>query len=342
MFNANRDHFTNSSAQLSEIEQRELELRKEQRKFYDQRQALTRVVNAKAREENLHDCIVATAERMNEKYPMLPLSIGDDVHTGENEALLVLTDWHYGMVCDNVFNTFSPEICKQRVRKMINETVERLLLHDVSVLHVHLLGDFCHGAIHPTVRLESVESVCDQLMHVSEIIAQAIHELAAVVDEVDVYSTYGNHMRTVQNKKESIHADNMEKILPWWLATRFENVDNVNICPESDEFIIDIICGKTVVSTHGDLDTVNHLGVTTNMLFSRDIGAPVDIAIMGDKHHTELLDQFGVDSMIAPALCGSDNHAHSKRLYAKPSQLLMTFRPNVGRDAIYYLNLEDM
>lgn len=229
----------------------------------------------------------------------------------------------------------------QRVRRLIDETVERLLMHQVTDLHIHLLGDFAHGAIHPTVRLESVENTCDQLMRVSEILAEAIHEISAAVDRVDVFATYGNHMRTVQNKKESIHSDNMEKIIPWWLATRLKDDDTINVCPMCEEFITDFIGGKTVVSTHGDLDTVRDFGVTANMLLSRDLGTPVDIAIMGDKHHAESLDRFGVDSMIAPALCGSDNHAHGKRLYAKPSQLLMTFEQDYGRDAVYYLKLEE-
>ena len=341
LFEANRDKLTDNSAQLHEIEQRELELRMEQRKFYDQRQALTRVVNAKAREESLHECITRSAEQLNMSKPLVPLSRAGEVHRLGTEALLILTDWHYGMVCDNPFNRYNPEVCAQRVRRLIDETVERLLMHQVTDLHIHLLGDFAHGAIHPTVRLESVENTCDQLMRVSEILAEAIHEISAAVDRVDVFATYGNHMRTVQNKKESIHSDNMEKIIPWWLATRLKDDDTINVCPMCEEFITDFIGGKTVVSTHGDLDTVRDFGVTANMLLSRDLGTPVDIAIMGDKHHAESLDRFGVDSMIAPALCGSDNHAHGKRLYAKPSQLLMTFEQDYGRDAVYYLKLEE-
>lgn len=71
LFEANRDKLTDNSAQLHEIEQRELELRKEQRKFYDQRQALTRVVNAKAREESLHECIIRSAEQLNMSKPLV-------------------------------------------------------------------------------------------------------------------------------------------------------------------------------------------------------------------------------------------------------------------------------
>ena len=146
LFEANRDKLTDNSAQLHEIEQRELELRKEQRKFYDQRQALTRVVNAKAREESLHECIIRSAEQLNMSKPLVPLSRAGEVHRLGTEALLVLTDWHYGMVCDNPFNSYNPEVCAQRVRRLIDETVERLLMHQVTDLHIHLLGDFAHGA----------------------------------------------------------------------------------------------------------------------------------------------------------------------------------------------------
>lgn len=340
MFDANRERFTDSGAQLYELEQRELDLRKEQRKFYDQRQALNRVVTAKAREESLHDCITTAATKMNDAYPLVPLSDTGKDFRSHNDALLILNDWHYGMVCDNPFNRFNPDICKKRIRSLIDETIERLLLHDISTLHIHLLGDFAHGAIHPTVRLESVENTCDQLMTAAELIAQVIHELSAVVNRIEVYSTYGNHMRTIQNKKESIHSDNMEKIIAWWLETRFAHDEKILISPLCEEFISDFVGDKVVMSTHGDLDSVRNLGVTANMLFSRDLGTPVDIVIMGDKHHPEIFNQFGIDSMIAPALCGTDNHAHSKRLYSTPSQLLMTFKPQVGRDAIYYLNLE--
>lgn len=101
------------------------------------------------------------------------------------------------MCCENIFNTFDPDICVQRVNKLIDETVDRIRLHDVRKLHILLMGDFCHGAIHTTARVESKEKVVDQIMKVSELLAVAITELSTVVDEVEVYSTYGNHMRTV-------------------------------------------------------------------------------------------------------------------------------------------------
>lgn len=116
---------------------------------------------------------------------------------GQNEAVLCLTDWHYGMVCDNVFNKFNADICRRRVSQLVEAVIDRIRLHDITTLHILLMGDFAHGAIHPTVRIESTEQTCDQLMQVSEMLAQVVNEIAEYVPSVRVYSTYGNHMRTV-------------------------------------------------------------------------------------------------------------------------------------------------
>ena len=341
MFEANREHFTNVTEQLSAIEQRELDLKREARKFYDQRQALTRVVNAQAREQSLHECIKQAAEQLNETKPLdIASPVFDQLDTRQNEAVLCLTDWHYGMICDNIFNRYNTDICRERVSKLVAEVSKRLKLHQVSTLHVLLMGDFAHGAIHPTVRIESTEQTCDQLMQVSELLAETIAGLSAEVEVVKVYATYGNHMRTVQNKKESVHSDNMEKIIPWWLQERLRGNTKIKFQESVYEFIVVSACGKLIVATHGDLDNVKDFGITSSMLFSQFFGCPIDYAIMGDKHHIESVDRFGVESMIAPALCGSDNHASSKRLYSKPGQLLVTFHPEYGRDAVYNITLE--
>ena len=167
-----------------------------------------------------------------------------------------------------------------------------------------------------------------------------IADLSACVGAVKVYATYGNHMRTVQNKKESVHSDNMEKVIPWWLKERLRDHEKIKFIDGVHEFIVASVCNKLIVATHGDLDSVRDLGVTSNMLFSQFFGQPIDYAIMGDKHHVESIDKFGVESMIAPALCGADNYASNKRLYSKPGQLLITFRPDCGRDAVYNISLE--
>lgn len=132
----------------------------------------------------------------------------------------------------------------------------------------------------------------------------------------------------------------MEKIIPWWLQARLAQNDRVRFCPSMYEFVLLSVCGENLCAVHGDLDTVRDFGVTANTLFSRKFGITIDKAIMADKHHKEALDRLGIDSLIAPSLCGTDGYANGKRLYANPSQLMAVFRPNYGLDACYYIKLD--
>lgn len=70
MYDANKDKLISPDSRIEEMEQRKLELQREARKFYDQRQALNRVVTAQARNESLYACIRETAGRLNEIAPL--------------------------------------------------------------------------------------------------------------------------------------------------------------------------------------------------------------------------------------------------------------------------------
>ena len=139
------------------------------------------------------------------------------------------SDWHYGMITDNIWNKFNTEICKNRVKAFIEISKEFIRLNNIDVLNVVMLGDSAHGSIHSTCRVESEEKTCEQLMHVSEIMAEALDDLSKVVNHITLYSCYGNHMRTIQNKSESIHSDNMERIVPWWIEQRLQNNKKIEV-----------------------------------------------------------------------------------------------------------------
>ena len=119
------------------------------------------------------------------------------------------------MTTDNVWNKFNIEICIQRLNELFEQVKPALQLHQINNLHVIVLGDLIHGAIHTTCRIASEEDTCDQLMQASELLADLIDALSSYVNRIEVYTTYGNHARTVANKKENIHSDNMEKIVSW-------------------------------------------------------------------------------------------------------------------------------
>lgn len=324
---------------LGELDFKIMQMRKETKRFYDQRREFNKLVDRIGREENLEDRLVDAAVALNEQIP-LRMDKSVCYTYDDNEAVLVFADWHYGMKTDNIWEKYNTEICRNRVERLVATAIERIRLHKCRRLHVLLLGDMAHGAIHTSARVASEELVCDQVMQVSEIIAQAVNALADEVEETVVHATYGNHLRTVQNKNDSIHADNMERLIPWWLEQRLGRRDDV-VFPEAEyyEFLYFNVCGYKICATHGDLDNVKSAGRTLNTLFVKKYGSEIDYVILADKHHKEEFEELGIESMVVRSLCGTDEYANGKRLYSTPGQLMMVFKPGMGADACYQIKL---
>lgn len=314
------------------------ELRRESQKYYDQRREYHKLVSRDGRRENLEDRLVEAARALNTEKSLSRMS---DVRAfSDDEAVIVFTDWHYGMTTDNVWDRYDTQECVRRVNRVVSEARRRLSLHRCRRLHVLILGDMAHGAIHVGARVASEELVCDQLMRVSELLAEAIAQLADEVEMTVVHATYGNHMRTVQKKEESLHADNMERLIPWWLKQRFGGRDDIVVDDDPmHEFIVFEAVGRGVCATHGDLDCVRGSGKTIHTLLNKRHKLDVDYVILADKHHREDFDEVGVLSLVAPSLCGADDHANSKRLYSSPGQILLIFDRYGGSDAYYYISV---
>ena len=334
---SSRDGIDGSYAR--EIDCKIAEMRKEAKRFYDQRREFNKMVDKIGRAENLEDRLVETARDLNNTMP-LSIDKSDMMPGGDAEAVVVFSDWHYGMVTDNIWEKYNTQICRTRVEHLVERTIERLRLHQCRKLHVVLLGDAAHGAIHTGARVASEELTCDQIMHVSELMAQAVHMMANFVEETVVHATYGNHLRTVQDKDDSIHADNMERLIPWWMEQRLQNRSDI-LFQKSEyyEFLYFPVCGYHICAAHGDLDSVKSAGRTLHTLFSKKYSGSIDYVLLGDKHHKEEFEELGIESMIAPSLCGTDDYANGKRLYSTPAQLMMVFRPGIGADACYQIKL---
>ena len=221
---------------LKRIQAEKDELYKVKKQFQDQRREYNKLLASDARAEHLTEKLIEAAENLN-KNKFLSANQNLSI-TSNNEAVLVLTDWHFGMVTDNIWNKYNTEICVERVNILFQKTSIYLRQHNIKTLHIILLGDFIHGAIHTSARVASEEDTCDQLMKVSEILAELINGLSQSTNNVYVYSTYGNHARTVQNKNDSIHSDNMEKVIPWWIKHRLSAKQKVHVVNNSTyEFI---------------------------------------------------------------------------------------------------------
>lgn len=330
--------FKNEDEYEKSIQTQRDELYMLKKQYSDQRREYLKLLDVDARWNHLADRLVDAAKDANLYRPLVVCK--KNLTTGKKEAVLCICDWHVGMVTDNIFNKYNLEICRERVARLITKAKEYLVLHQISILHILLLGDSSAGAIHCGTRVASEELTSDQIMIVSEMYAQTISSIADSVEFTKVYSTYGNHLRTIQNKKDSIHADNMEKLIPWWLKWRLAERKDVQIIEsEYYEFIRVNVLGSNIAATHGDLDTIKNLGTTVNNIFTQIYGEIIHYAIMADKHHLEEFDSFGIESILCPSLCGTEEHANTHRLYSKPGQLLMIFSEDEGRECTYNIRV---
>lgn len=327
---------------LSELDAKRAEFQKERQKFFDQRREYSKILSNDARYEHILDRLCVCASHLSETVGCMydaPAVVPTEFD--DSEAVLVLADWHYGLKTENAFNRYDTDICRQRVRHVADSVISRLTLHHCRRLHVVVLGDLIHGAIHTSARVASEELVCDQLMQASEILAQTIEMLSSYVDETIVYVTYGNHARTVPNKNDNVHRDNLERLVPWWLEQRLMEHDDIHVQRDSGtEFLFLDVCGHQLCASHGDNDSVRASSRLLPMLLNQKLGKNIEYVLLGDKHHRESFEELGVTSMLCGALCGADDYANNKRLYSTPSQLLLIMNETDGVDAEYRIRCE--
>lgn len=322
---------------LDKIRRQTDELIKVKKQVQDQRREYNKLLTDDARADHLTEEMIKAANNLNLAKPLLDAS-GFYCHmdSERHDAVLFLSDWHYGMTTDNLWNKYDVEICKYRLNQLLAKTKAYCRLHSVNRLYIACLGDLIHGALKASIRVASEESTCEQLMHVSELLAEFINEVSSAVNEVYFYSTYGNHARTVQDKNESIHSDNMERIVPWWIKERLSKNQKVRVIDSAlYEFIYFEVLGHGIVAVHGDLERFDKLGTDMHMLFNKRCGINVEYVFSGDKHHMEANDTFGVENVMVSSLCGTDEYANSKRLYSKPGQTLCIFNNEDGKVCTY-------
>lgn len=321
----------------SNIQSKIEEFRKESQKFYDQRREYNKLLSESGRVEHLCNTLKSSADRLNESIGLI--EFGENNNYSKNEAILVFSDWHYGMTASNVFNEYNTKICRQRIENVVRYAKQRIKMNMCKRLHIVVLGDIVNGGIHVTSRVASEELICEQLMQVSEILAQAICELHSCVNETIVHMTYGNHARVIPNKKDNIHSDNFERLVPWWLEQRLSQCNGITIENDEEneyhEFIYMDVCGHGFCCSHGDIDFVRNSPRLLSTLFQKRYGKDIEYILLGDKHHIETFNELGITSMICGSLCGTDEYANNKRLYSEPSQLLLIVNDECGVDAEY-------
>lgn len=312
------------------------EVKVERFKLTEERTQNNAYIRKLAREETLKEIAANFADKMSSKKQLYPSNIDIALKDMTKAGILCISDWHYGIECDNIFNKYNPQVCKQRVSQLRDEVIKRGLKEDIKKLYICNLSDLIAGRIHLTIRLESREDVISQVMNVSEILAEFINDLSQyfVIEYRDVMD---NHSRLEPNKKDSIELETLVRIIPWYLKQRLVNNKNVYIMDNecADDIINFKVFNFNVAAVHGHKDKPSKL--IDNM--SHMLKQQNDLVLSAHLHHFATEEEHNCLRISNGSLMGVDNYAQNLRLTSQPCQaLIIATRDNVA-DTIYNIKL---
>ena len=307
-------------------------LYKERQQVRDEWSTYHRMMREDARIDTLKDTIKEAAKNLE---PFRKSSYKGP-KTCDVEAIAMISDMHIGVEFDDFCNSYSLEVAKERVSKLVDDIKRYCSLHKVRRLNVVNLGDLISGIIHTTIRLEQEFDVIDQVMNASEILAGILNELQDAAPEVFYRSCTDNHSRAIANKNEAVEKENFYRLIDWYVEERLKNTSvkfiNDNLSKEIGRF--ELLNGKKVMFAHGHNDN-------TNKVFQSFIGATeeyIHYVLLGHYHCEKVKNFQNMRVFINGSIVGTDDYAASKRLYTKPSQMLLVFdRDNVVH---YSINLD--
>ena len=303
---------------INEIESKKIELQKERQKLSDQRTAFTKVVRERARQEEINEII--TDALMSGVITPLEYTRGP-AYMSDKDMIVSLNDIHYGANISNNWCVYNSSVCREMFKKYLDSIISAGELHNCERCFVAGAGDFISGNIHYSIAVTNKENVIEQIIGVSDLIAEFLSSLSEHFAEVHFICVSGNHSRLNQNKDDSLVDERLDDIIGWYLKARLQNHDNVFI---DDDTRIDAtmalfsVRGKNYMLVHGDFDS----SVQKVQALQTMARVPLYAVMCGHKHHNSRDAVQGVRVIMAGSFQGVDRYCVNKRIYGEPEQMI--------------------
>lgn len=295
---------------------------KERVRLQDARREYNKELRAEARYENL-------VEILQDKLSDLDVSdfVMKDTYNARNDnptkhAVLMLSDWHYGAICDSQWNYYDTSVAKYRVQEIIDKAKHYIVALGITDLVVEVNGDMIEGIINIGAKVASEESAVEQIINVSKLLSQGINSLVPYVRSIKVVTTLGNHGRLTPNKKEQFdERENFEMLIVEFLRLTLDK--SVPIIPSNGlDFIKYTVGDKVICLSHGHHDKIN--SAIENM--ARVYKIVPDEIHLGHYHHMSDVNQSDIHIVVNGSLKGIDDFGlKATRSTTKPSQNLIVY-----------------
>ena len=302
---------------IDEIEMKRIELMKERQRFFDQRAAFNKLVRERARQEELNDIIVrAVNEGSLPALDYIPVSVAES----DNDLIVSLNDIHYGANVDNYWCKYNSDVCREMFGRYLERIIQIAQTHHSENCIVWANGDLISGSIHHTIQVSNKENVIEQIMGVSELIAEFLAILSRHFNSVKFISVAGNHSR-IDQKDRAVAQERLDDLVEWYLKPRLKEFANVEIGYgekiDATMYVMNVR-GQNYVGIHGDYDpSPAHIQSLQTM-----VAKPVHAVLLGHKHHNQINMVQGIRTVMAGSFMGMDDFCISRRIYGKPEQMV--------------------
>ena len=317
-----------------------LEIKKERIKNADERSQAMAAVRKLAREETLLEIAKEVADILKDK-PILP-NYEHIRNSGNKSAILEISDWHYGIEINNPWNSYSPDIAKDRIILLRSKVISKIKENNIKDLYIANLGDLISGRIHETVRIQNRIDVITQALEVAEILVEFIAYLSQYAD-IHYISTSDNHSRLEPKKELSLDLESLTRIIDPLLEARIKNLQYEHKCnnvefiksPYGPDIGVFEIMGYKIGGVHGHKDSPKAVVSNISLMTQNNY----DLILTAHLHHFSCDEQHNTIIVSNGSMMGTDDYASDLRLNNKPSQNLIILSEDSVAESIHKIVL---
>lgn len=327
-----------SKEMQAKITKQALDIKKKTIQLNDLRAEVNRQSRYQARYEQLLNTVKYCCDKMSETKPFysqeLILPKESEI---SREGVLLLSDLHYGLDTKHFWNDYDSEEFNKRCKVLTQRVIDISKKDKVKKVNILGLGDYINGLIHTTTRLSNRESIAEQVIEVSEGIADIVYNISKSGFYVTLSMTDDNHSRIFADKKENTDKDSFVPFIKKYIQNRIKDLSNVTFLDNhiDNGMIVLNICDCTVVGVHGDKDNIKTaIPRLTSMLKTN-----IDYLFMGHYHSIKEDTEGESEIIVNGSFGGTDEYAKNLRLHSKPMQKYMIFSKEYGRECTYNIDL---
>lgn len=179
--------------------------------------------------------------------------------TGKESLCLLLGDWHIGAFIDLTVNQFNQEVAKQRVKRLIHNTVKlskEFIRQDIQELVVLIVGDMVDGAeVFDTQPYQQELMVLDQIRLASGLLWQMFQTFVQHYQRVRVHAVRGNHGRMSRTAPPEANWDLMLYLMLAAMVEiaqqgQLQGFDRLEMNFSTEEFDNVLVNGKRIQIRH--------------------------------------------------------------------------------------------